>query len=131
MKTASNEDPTWLPLCFVVALAVLAPFIARGHAADFQGNYLAAQQLSKTTFISGKVQCDPPYLPICQPAFPMATFGGGGRGEGALLIPNRTIIVRHDQLSHFGFISSVFGRAMVCVLARKPSRATIPIAKSN
>ena len=119
-----------LPLCFVAALAVLAPFIARGHAADFQGNYLAAQQLCKTTFISGKVQCDPLYFRICQPAFPMATFGGGGRG-GGLLIPNRTIIVRHDQLSHFGVISSVFGRAMVCVLARKLSRAKIPMAKSN
>ena len=42
----------------------------------------------------------------------------------ALLIPNRTFLVR------FGGISGEFGRAMVRILARR-SRAKIPMARPN
>ena len=41
-----------------------------------------------------------------------------------LIIPNRTFLVR------FGGISGEFGRAMVCILARR-SRAKIPMVKPN
>ena len=43
---------------------------------------------------------------------------------GAVLIPNRTFLVR------FGGISGEFGRAMVCILARR-SGAKIPMARPN